>query len=449
MDKSKGWGKIMVGVRFEKMVEADFVRAWSMLLVQGLRKGDMFEIPPSSTAHKASNNIVRRFLKTDCDSLMFLDSDADFSTDFLNQLRDFEPGFQFDGFQAFYTVRGWPPEAVWFQRDGFNKLHKCLLFDENMTEEVDFVGTHCALFRREMFETMLGDNDPKTFDWFYYPRHKGSTEDAAFCLDAKQYGYRFGATTAVRTNHIAHVPIGWEAYQDYLRTSGNFERIGFYDRLVKLLIEWTGLEPEEVQHRMSEGSKNVSAAWDKNPPQTAEELRAFYQDKDNGYLYDLANWNSSLPYIGVLRNLDGFKEYDVLVIGAGLGTEAELLAYKNKVDVFELPGHLKEFCKWRLKDTATMLDGDTLPKAIEGKKYNLIVSIDVLEHVHPDELDAVLQAIADSLADEAILCCHNNWGQQDIYPMHFDHSEKFNEWVEKIGLEKLENNFWIRNKETK
>lgn len=444
----KDWGKVMVGVRFEKMVEADFVRSWTRFILDGLRPGDAIEIPPSAVAHKASNNIVRKLLESDCDSVFFLDSDADVKAGLLSELRDYEPGWQYDGFQAFYTARGWPPQAVWYERNNYGQLMRSVIFDEDFTDEVAYVGTHACLLRREIFEAMLGDNDPDKFEWFYYPRHHGGTEDAAMCIDAKKNGdFHFGATTAVKTHHIGHMAIGWEAYQDYLHTSGQAEQFERYNRLINLLVEWTGLSGDEVAYRVSQGSQNVKESWDKAQPQSAEELRVYYQDKENGYLFDLANWNWSLFYINLTRGLTGFKGYNALVIGGGLGSEAEILAERNAVDVFELPGHLKEFCSWRLGDQVTMLNGNTLPEAIVGKDYDLIVAIDTFEHIHPDELQPVLDAIDGSLEDGGYLYCHNNWGQQDIYPMHFDHSKRFEEWAKSHNLNKKNDLVWVKGEQ--
>jgi predicted TPR repeat methyltransferase len=85
-----------------------------------------------------------------------------------------------------------------------------------------------------------------------------------------------------------------------------------------------------------------------------------------------------------------------------------------------------------------------LLESLNGKKYELILAIDTFEHIHPDELDPVLTAIEKSLASGGYLYCHNNWGQQDIYPMHFDHSKRFAEWAKVIGLIKQDDLIYVR-----
>jgi len=111
---AKGWGKICITTRLEKQVEAEFVASWTGLLMQGLRKGDAVRLTRGKVAHVAQNENARAFLlETDCDTFLSLDSDADFEPGFLETLRNYEPGYVYDLFQAFHLRRTWPPEAIW------------------------------------------------------------------------------------------------------------------------------------------------------------------------------------------------------------------------------------------------------------------------------------------------------------------------------------------------
>lgn len=204
-----------MGTRLEKVVECRFVKVWSELISKGLRKGDCYLMVSDLVSQWASNELVRRFLKSDCDTLFMLDSDADVGADFLHTFRDYEPGWQYDILQAFYCRRGWPPEAIWFQQRDDGEFVACLVTAENVTEDVAAIGTHSVLIRREVFERLLGDNDPATFQWFYYPREIHMGEDVAFSKDAASAGFRLGATTAVKAGHISRVTTGWDTYAEY------------------------------------------------------------------------------------------------------------------------------------------------------------------------------------------------------------------------------------------
>jgi 2-polyprenyl-3-methyl-5-hydroxy-6-metoxy-1,4-benzoquinol methylase len=435
----RDWGKIMLGVRLEKTLTDRFFTVWTELLTRGLRAGDRYAIAQGQVAHRAANSLARQLLKSDCDTLAFIDSDADIDADFLNRFRDFEGGSEYDVLQAFYTRRGWPPDAIWFQRDIDGVLKKCLVLDET-TEDVAIVGLHVCLIRREVFERLLGDNDPETFDWFYYPRNSLETEDAAFSMAAIAAGFRLGATTHVKAGHISNVTIGWETYQEYLHTSGEMERVWQSQELMPLICEFTGLAPQEVNNRAARGGHNVREAWELHAVDGPAATRAFYGAPDNGYLFDLYAWNTSKYYVNLTRPLRHYTGQDALVIGGGLGSEAAMLAAAgNQVTVFELPGILWDFQEARFKgnERVTLSTAEHISELWDdyfAGCYSLIVAIDVIEHVHPTEIENFLETVYSLLADGGLLYAHVNFGQQELYPMHFDHAEIFNAWVERHGL---------------
>ncbi len=329
----RAWGKIALGTRLEKMVEADFVMAWSGLLMRGLRKGDAVLLERGKPAHEAANGLIRRFLKTSCDSLMFLDSDADVGEEFISELRDYAPGWVYDGLQAFYCRRGWPPEAIWFKEAG--GVHMACMVIAEGTEDVAMVGTHAAIFRREVFETIyreMGQGIPiNEFQWFCYPRHKTQSDESQLSWDARQMGFRLGATTAVKAGHIGRVTTGWETYQEYLELSGTRERTEARMALAALVGQFTGESMEQVIGKAALGSLNVSRAWEEAKPQGALEERWFYANTP-GYLYDLVGWNSMDQYRGIIQRLEKYHDQYALVIGPGLGQEVSALSGFNLVE---------------------------------------------------------------------------------------------------------------------
>ena len=435
----KPWGKIAVGTRLEKQVEADFVIAWTSLIMRGLKKGDAVLMERGKPAHQAANGLIRQFLKSGCDTLWFLDSDADVGWDFLNQFRAHEPGWEFDALQAFYARRGWPPEAIWFKQSEDGQNLQCMVTGEG-TEAVSMIGTHCAMFRREIFEKIYqvhgADIDLEDFEWFCYPRHEKKSDETQLSIEAIELGYKLGATTAVKAGHISKVVTGWETYQEYLDMSGTKERTNKLVELAQLVAGFTGEALDTVIAKAAEGPKIVSKAWERVPA-GADATRLFYGGSE--YLYDLANWNVTPLYQSILSNLAGLGlvNHRCLIIGGGLGNEALQLNLDNDVDVFELPGKLREFLQYRFTDgSVTILEGDTLQAAIRGP-YDLIVAIDVIEHVHPDEIQNFLDTILCNMGTHATLFVHNTFDKQSAYPMHYNHTEIWEKWLKKHKLEKV------------
>lgn len=445
MDKMKAWGKICVTTRLEKQVDPEFFASWTGLLMQGLRKGDNVRLTRGKVAHVAQNENVRAFLlETDCDTFLSLDSDADFEPGFLETFRTYTPGYDFDLFQAFHLRRAWPPEAIWLAHnphlDGALEQQMILGRGE---QELGLVGTHCALVRREVFLAIyekLGqpNNIPLTeFEWFTYPRHKQMSDEAQFSHEARALGFRLGGTTEIRINHLAHRSIGWDDYQEYLDHTQARARGAYYHELVKLVAEFTGETEQAVMAKVLLGNENVKQAWEREKPTTPDEVRAFYGKADNGYLYDLISWNWNELYWKIIAGLDQYQNKRVLVIGAGLGTEVERLKANNEVLAFEVKGVLRKFLDWRFSGVAMEASRVfSINRWYEGY-FDLVVCIDTLEHIHPAEIDETLQAISDLLTPGGVFYCHNNFEQQDLYPMHFDHAEKFAQWVSDNGMERM------------
>ena len=202
----------MLVTRLEKLVENKFFMRWTHLVTLGLRPGDSYGMKADRPAHWCANELVRVFLKTPCDSMLFLDSDADVEDDFVSAFRDYEKGWSYDVLQAFCTRRSWPPRPVWYAGDGMSDK---IITDPDVCEPVKAVGLHSTLIRRRVFEGLLGADDPEKHEWFYYGLNR--SEDISFSLDAVKAGYRFGATSAIRAGHLSTMSLGWETYQDYLR----------------------------------------------------------------------------------------------------------------------------------------------------------------------------------------------------------------------------------------
>ena len=432
----KDWGKIGVIVRLEKTVDNQFFHVWTDLIMQGLRPGDSVLVVKDRVAHIAANEGARAFLQSDCDTAFFIDSDCDIGPGYLETMRSLEDEWQYDILQGFYVRRGWPPEAVWFKESELGDIYQCLVWKDDFTEDTAYVGLHNTLVRREVFETMLAnrpaDVPEDQYTWFYYPQNANTSEDATFSFAAREQGFRVGSTTKVKAGHISRVTTGWQTYQEQLVTSGIAEHWRRYFELAQLVADFTGETLEYVQARAMQGAANTRQKWDELQPQTPEAVRAFYGEPDNGYLYELLGWNLSPFYKKIVTPLQEVKDQRVLVVGAGLGNEVEVLRQNNQVVVFELPGVLRDFINFRFKGVPNVyvLEDEHICDSAANNFYDLIVAVDVLEHIHPEELEYTLDALLFLLQPQGKFYLHNNFGQQDILPQHFDHAAAFARWCE-------------------
>jgi len=479
----RDWGRIMLVTRLEKTVESQFVQEWSNLIARGLRDGrreiaqilreikeitslsgpvdyegayrkidrlvdaalsirdtDAFLVVKDRVAHQAVNDAVRVFLKSDLDTLCLIDSDWSGGSGYIEDLRSLEDGWDYDIFQGFYTRRGWPPEAIWFKTTTLGDTVQSLVWKDNHTEDTAMVGFHNCLIRREVFEAML-ENEPDVsideFNWAYYPRHGWQSEDGVFCQNASALGFRIGSTTKVKCGHISRIVSGWETYQEYLKISGIVDYWQGYFDLVELVADFTGETYDDVIAKAARGSQYPRERWIELKPESADEVRSFYGDSNNGYLYNLIAWNVSPTYHKIVGPLEQVEDKRVLIIGAGLGGEIERLKGRNAVSSFELPGVLNDFLYHRYKDELEidLCSARLFNTSLYGRqRFDLIVMVDVIEHIPPDELEDTLDAALALLADGGEFYIHNNFGAQDLAPQHYDHAERWARWLETRGV---------------
>lgn len=440
-NNKRDWGRVVIGTRLEKMTDSHFFEVWTQLVYSHCAEG--YLTIRGKPPHQSANSLVRNFLKIPrekADSLLFIDSDAILTPGDVTALRNLEEGKAYDILQAFYVRRGWPPDAVWFKAGTDGTMFNSMILEEQ-TGDVDAIGLHCCLIRREVFERMLGDADPKEYEWFYYPPRDNGGEDVEFAQNAQKAGFRLGATTAVKTGHLSTITTGWETYQDYLNMSGTRARTLQFVELAKMVAEYLGENPDPVMMKAVQ-AEIVNQEWSANPPKNAIECRDFYGSAANGaYFYDLLRWNTSETYWNITAGLKQYHDENALVIGGGIGGEVDILIKNNQVDVYELPGRLREFLVWRFGGSARILAGNSFADAYPIGMYGLIVMIDTLEHVHPDEVDLFLECVNEVLEPGGVLYCHNTF-KQPGFPMHFDHTEVFNAWVKDNGYIAIDPYTW-------
>lgn len=412
---AEGWGKVIVGTRLEKQVSSRFFITWTGLITKGLGPGDGVLTVRGKPAHKAANFLIQRFLLSKADSLLFMDSDCDCSEDIITQFRQYEPGWEYDMLQAFYTRRGWPPTPIWLRFDALGRMVETYVTDPDQIDDVAVAGTHCCIVRRRVFEAILGDEDPARFEWFSYKRHADDSDEVSLSEDARRLGFKVGATTAIRVGHLSEVSTGWETYQDYMKWTGRTALVYRYRDLAALVGRFLSEDPNLVVAKSMDGEGDSARRWRNLNPSTPEEVRGFYGDPLNSYLYNLIAWNCTPRYERIIEPLYQVRDSMCLVVGPGLGTEADvLLQGGNRVQAFELPGVLREFVDWRFQGRVGLLE--FYPA---WPVYDVAVAVDVLEHIHPAELDGTLAQIAAALKPGGLLVMHAEWDEHAECPQHF------------------------------
>ena len=460
-----GWGKVFIALRYQPQLPAWTCESLIGLVQFGMRQGDRRSYVYSKTMHKAANTLAREFLESDCDSMCFIDSDAVFGTGALEELRSDPEGAEYDVLQAFTVKRGWPPEPMFLteqpQQPGSNEklrgLHLVtnLPLDPDFIYQVDAVSLHFTLIRRSVFERLLEPEGARYTYWFEYSRDNG--EDVTFSQNARRAGAKLGMTTRLKVGHVSEMVTGWDTMVDWYdrkfayaegEPPASLTRFQPYFKLQKqlaaLIAEYTGEDADDVYQKSCTGVLPVADKWNVERPQTPDEVRAFY-GKTGEYFYDLIKWNSTPAYQRILSRLANVKGERILEIGGGIGTMTEfLVTHGNAVDYYDVPGVLKDFAAWRFA---------RLPEAHKARVqfverwpvgvYDRVIAVDVLEHIHPDEIGMMLEGLVSALKPGGILFAHNNWSKQDgLYPFHYDHIDAWQAFIWRHGLKQIDDLTW-------
>jgi 2-polyprenyl-3-methyl-5-hydroxy-6-metoxy-1,4-benzoquinol methylase len=293
--------------------------------------------------------------------------------------------------------------------------------------QVGAVATGCMVVHRTVLEMM----EPP---WFEY-RHGWSSEDLDFCARlVDNYDVSIYCDFSVVSGHLREAAMGQAQFRDMFEQQG-------YVKSRQNLQSWV---PEETP--------DLASLWMQRDPRSPGEVHSFYTDKYVGqaYLADLARWNSSSAYAAIAKHLIPIRGKRVLEIGSGIGTTAIQLAMQRcSVEAVE-PNMLlsqvalerwNEFLVDPLWRMGNILFRNSMPA---DDAYDMVVAIDVLEHVHPDELHAMLETISEALPVRGRLFAHINWQQQDIYPMHYTKPDNWDAMLDEAGLFQLDDLWYVR-----
>lgn len=213
-----GWGKIALGVRIAKHPEPLFFASWTRLLVDGLRPGDVVLDPAVGLrGHHAADALVRRFLRSGCDTLALFDDDMTFDVLALSRLRDHVDNWQYDVVSALAMRRVWPYVPVIMRlldpQPGEPEARRGEHY-RNVTDwrpgevlPVDAVGLAFTLVKRQVLESMRdpGVSDDLTF-WFS-PGAGDESDEIGFSRQVRQRGYTLAVDTLCELGHVAHGPV--------------------------------------------------------------------------------------------------------------------------------------------------------------------------------------------------------------------------------------------------
>lgn len=190
-----------------------------------------------------------------------------------------------------------------------------------------------------------------------------------------------------------------EDYAEYRRLSGAFVHLNSYPAQDVLAQE-----------------------WNRRNPQTPTDVDAFYREQD-AYIEDLTWLNAQAWYWSDIEKLLR-KWGKVADFGGGIGSLAMVLRWLgNEVHYIDLPSPQRTYAEWRF-----MRHGLDIPvhDSLENlRDLDAFISVDTVEHLHPDTYTEVVRQIKQALKPEGQIGILSKFESDKQWPMHYDTQELF------------------------
>ena len=197
--------KIMIAVPCMDMVSARFAQSLATLKKVGTCTVSFLM---GSLIYDSRNRLAGMAVQMEADYILWLDSDMVFQPDTLERMMkvlDEHP--EVDVLSGLYFRRGHPFTPVIFSKLEIDENGNLDFADYNDVPdelfEVAGCGFGCVLMRTEM----LLDIAAKEHGGMWFSPLAGAGEDCAFCMRARENGYRIFCDPSIDLGHMGYAPI--------------------------------------------------------------------------------------------------------------------------------------------------------------------------------------------------------------------------------------------------
>lgn len=201
---------ILIAVPSMDSVPAVFAQSLAMLEKVG-NCAIAFKV--GSLVYTSRNELAQQAIKMGADYIFWLDSDMAFEADTLKQMLKTMEENKLDMLSGVYYRRNPPYTPVLFNRLETSDEEKVDFSEfEKIPEgifEVGGCGFGCVLMKTDILVSVLG-----RFRTFFNPM-KGAGEDLAFCIRARECGYKIYADSSISLGHCSHSIVTKQFFEAY------------------------------------------------------------------------------------------------------------------------------------------------------------------------------------------------------------------------------------------
>jgi len=214
------------------------------------------------------------------------------------------------------------------------------------------------------------------------------------------------------------------------------------DEYVEDVMAFAHSTREQVRERMKRGSaplKDEWNAWEKQGAMTPERITAFYKQTTN-YIYELAEWHLFVPSkresdLALFDDMRAKRPRNILDFGGGVGLLAIPLARAgHDVTLADLDSTTLRFAMFRAERHGVRMKiwKSDIEPAPPDSKYDVIMCMDVLEHLPKDILHDVVDKLVKLKHAKTEIIISAPFGRTAVHPMHMDLSEDTKEQIARL-----------------
>lgn len=199
------------------------------------------------------------------------------------------------------------------------------------------------------------------------------------------------------------------------------------------LAEFTSENPTVVEELLATSTAKLAADWRQKQPKTREEVERWYAENAAYYIYDLAQFHLAYKHIVFTMDVMSLAKGRVLDYGGGIGDLSVALAEKGcDVTYLDVEGRSKQYAQWQAERRGVKINFTSTHDEIEGKSFDTIIVLDVLEHLY--EPEEVLNFLVNRLAKDGMIIVSAYFGATQAHPMHFDHKLDVHRYLSERGF---------------
>lgn len=208
------------------------------------------------------------------------------------------------------------------------------------------------------------------------------------------------------------------------------------------VMAFTHTTHDQVRERMKQGSnplKDEWNRWEREGAMTPARITAFYKQTTN-YIYELAEWHLFVPGkresdLALFDDLRARRPKNILDFGGGVGLLALPLARAGlDVTLADLDSTTLRFAVARAArhDIKLKIWKSDVEPAPPDAKYDVIMCMDVLEHLPKDILHDVVDKLVKLKHAGTQIIISAPFGRTAVHPMHLDLSDDTKQQIERL-----------------